>query len=273
MTYQQVIDRLIALGLTTYEAKVFSALTRLGEAGVGEIHAVAEVPRSAVYGILEKLEHRGIVETSTGRPKKFRAMPPKVAVSRIESDLLGAAKDAREGLEELARAPHREASGVRIWVIEGRMRVQEKLAEIANSARSELLVAGAARHILAFSEIWKKARSKRIEVIFATPEPEEISALSKYGEIARQSFEMKLEEAETPKVLFVRADRRTILFASEYEDETRIEDMTAFWTDDPPVVRFMNYLTDALSPPSKATRDDGAPADASLRHSKRSSHG
>lgn len=256
MIHQKVIDRLIALGLTTYEAKVFSALTRLGEAGAGEIHAVAEVPRSAVYDTLEKLERRGIVETSTGRPKKFRAMPPKVAISRIESDLLGAVRDARDGLEELARAPHREDSGVRIWVIKGRMRVQERLGDITNLARSELLVAGAAKHILAFSEIWKKARSKRIKVIFATPEPEQISALSKYGKIARPMFKMKLQEANTPKVLFVRADRRTILFASEYEDETQIEDMTAFWTDDPSVVRFMNYLTDALSPQSKTVSDD-----------------
>ena len=56
MTNQKVIDKLVALGLTIYEAKVFSALTRLGEAGVCDIHAVAEVPRSAVYGTLEKLE-------------------------------------------------------------------------------------------------------------------------------------------------------------------------------------------------------------------------
>lgn len=253
-THQKVIDRLIALGLTTYEAKVFSALTGLGEAGVGEIHAIAEVPRSAIYGTLEKLEGRGIVETSTGRPKKFRAMSPNVAISKIQSKLLGAAKDARDGLEELASVPHKEASEARIWVIRGRMRILERLREIADSARSELLVAGTPEHILAFSEIWKKARSKRMKVMFATPEPGRISALSKYGEIASPGHSLKLHEAGSPKVLFVRFDRKTILFASEYEDETRIEDMMAFWTDDPSVVRFMNYLTDSLTPQGRAAR-------------------
>lgn len=254
MTHHKVIDRLTALGLTSYEAKVFSALTRLGEAGVGGIHAVAEVPRSAIYGTLEKLERRGIVETSTGRPKKFRAMPPKVAISKLESGLLGAAKEARDGLEELASAPHREASEAHIWVLRGRTRVQERLEEIVDAARSELLVAGTADHILAFSGIWKRARSKKIKVVFATAEPGKISALSKYGEIASPSHDIKLNESNPPKVMFVRADRKTILFASEYEEGTQIEDMMAFWTDDSSVVRFMNYLTDSMTPRGRSSR-------------------
>jgi len=256
MIHQKVVDRLIALGLTTYEAKVFSALTRLGEAGVGEIHAVAEVPRSAIYGTLEKLERRGIVETSTGRPKRFRAMSPKVAVSKIESELLEAAKDAKDGLEELASVPHKEALEAHIWVLKGRMRVRERLEEVVGAAKSELLVAGIAEHILAFSEIWRKARSKKVKVMFASMEPERISVLSKYGEIVRQSHDLRLREVKPPKVLFVRVDRKTILFASEYEEGAQTEDMMAFWTDDPSVVRFMNYLTDSMTPRGMSSKRD-----------------
>lgn len=248
MNSQKVVERLIALGLTTYEAKVFSALTRLGEAGVGGIHAVADVPRSAIYGALEKLERRGIVEASTGRPKRFRAVGPKIAVSKIESELLGAAKDARDGLEELASSPHKESSEAHIWILKGRVRIRERLEEIVSSAKSELLVAGTAEHILAFSEIWKRARSRRMKVMFATADPGELSAISKYGDILRPTHNMKLREVNPPKVLFVRADRKTILFASEYEEESRIEDMMAFWTDDQSIVRFLNYLTESMTP-------------------------
>lgn len=251
MTHQNVIDRLVALGLTTYEAKVFSALTRLGEAGVGEIHAVAEVPRSAVYGTLEKLGRRGIIETSTGRPKKFRAMSPKAAVSKLESELVSAVKDAREGLEELARAPHKGASDVRIWAIKGRTRIRKRLEDMTASARSELLVSGTPEHMLCFTDVWRKSRPKRLKLMFVTLEPEKISELSKYGEIVRPNYHVGMDAAEPPKVLFVRADRKVILFASEYKDETQIEDMTAFWTDDDSIVRFLNYLTDSLSPKGK----------------------
>lgn len=254
MTRQNVIDRLVALGLTTYEAKVFSALTGLGEAGVADIHAVAEVPRSAVYGTLEKLERMGIIEASTGRPKKFRALPPKVAISKIESDLLCAVKDAREGLEELASTPHRESSGVHIWLIRGRARVQRRLEEIVGLAKSELLVAGSPEHVLSFSGVWRRARSRKVKILFASPDPKKLSALSKCGEVMQPKYFVNMEDDNQPKILFVRADRRVILFASVYRDETQIEDMTAFWTDDEAIVRFLNYLTDSLSKPPKKAR-------------------
>ncbi len=240
--------------MTSYEARVFSALTRLGEAGVGEIHAVAEVPRSAVYGTLEKLEHRGIIESSTGRPKRFKALPPKVAVSKIESELLGAVKDARDGLEELASAPHKGSSDVRIWVVRGRSSIRQRLEEIVGSARSELTVAGTPRQMLSFADVWRKARSRRVKVTFATPEPEKIPELARYGEIVRPKYHMKMDEPDLPRMLFVRADRKTILFASEYQDRAQADDMTAFWTDDESVVRFMNYLTDSMSPRTKTAK-------------------
>ena len=255
MTNPKVVDELIALGLTTYEAKVFSALTRLGEASVGRIHAVAGVPRSAIYDTLDKLEHRGIVESSTGRPKKFRAMSPKVAISMIESELLGAAKEAREGLESLATIPQKEASEVHIWIIRGRTKVHEKLVAILDSASSELMVAGNPEHILEFSDVWKKARSKRMKVLFGTPEPHKISTLSRYGDIARPSRNLNLVREALPRALFVQADRKTILFARGFDDEGGEEAMVAFWTDDPSLVGFINYLTDSLYQRSKTTRD------------------
>lgn len=257
VTHQKVIDRLVSLGLTTYEARVFSALTRLGEAGVGEIHSVSEVPRSAVYGALEKLERRGVVETSTGRPKRFRALPPKVAVAKIESSLMWAVKDATEGLEELAREPHMDRSDVRIWVLKGGAKVRDKLEEISSSVKSDLFVAGTPDHMMAFSDIWLKAKSRRVKMVFGTMEPEKISELSKYGVILRPKYHVRMPDGDIPKILFVRADRRVILFASEYKDETRVEDITAFWTDDEPLVRFLNYLTDALSSPRKKGKDSG----------------
>lgn len=254
MTRQDVVDRLMALGLTTYEAKVFSALTRLGEAGVADIHAVAEVPRSAVYGTLEKLERMGIIESSTGRPKKFRALPPRVAVSKIESELLGALRDARDGLEELASAPHKGASDARIWVIRGQERIRQRLEGVVGSAKSELTVAGTSAHMLSFVDVWKKAKSRKVLVTFATQEPEMISELSRYGKIIRPKYLMKMNNVDQPKMLFVRADRKTVLFASEYADDAQGEGMTAFWTDDESIVKFMNYLTDSMSPHPKGTK-------------------
>jgi len=243
-----VINHLVTLGMTTYEAKVFSALTRLGDARVGEIHEVAEVPRSAIYETLQRLEHRGLIETSTGRPKKFRAVPPKIAIAKMESELMTAVKDARDGLEELAGSPHRGASDVRIWAVKGRTRIRERIESIMDSVRTELFVAGYPELLLSLDDLWKRAKTKRIKVRFATADPSKIARLKEYGEILRPMFKKNGPKMRLPKVLFVRADKRVILLASEYRDEKQIEDMTAFWTDDESIVGFINYLMGSLSP-------------------------
>ncbi|MBU1159040.1 MAG: hypothetical protein KKE24_06850 [Candidatus Thermoplasmatota archaeon] len=247
LTHQKVIDRLISLGLTTYEAKVFSALTRLGEARVSEIHTVAEVPRSAIYETLDRLEHRGIIETSTGRPRRFRAVSPKIAISKIESEVMNAVKDAREGLEELACTPPQGASDVRIWAIKGKTRMKERIERMIDSTESELLVAGYPDLLVAFEGLWKMAKGKNTKIRFATTDHDKIRALKKYGEILRPKSKMKTSEMNPPKVLFVRSDKKTILVASEYKDEKQIEDMTAFWTDDKSIVGFINYLMEPVT--------------------------
>lgn len=251
MVDDKVVGKLMALGLTAYEARVFSALTRLGEAGVGDIHTVADVPRSAIYGALEKLERRGMVEVSAGRPKKFRPLAPGAAVSRIESEFRDSLTDAREGLEALARKPPREAPDARIWIIKGKSRVRDKIEEIIASTEGELLVAGNPEGLLEFEALWARAKAMKVKVMFSSPDEKKVARLAEYGEILRPRFRMKSPEANTPNVLFVRADRKTILFASEYEDEDHVEEMTAFWTDDGSVVRFMNYLSEPLSPSKK----------------------
>ncbi len=246
MTHQRVIDRLVALGLTTYEAKVFSALTRLGEARVSEIHTVAEVPRSAIYETLDRLEHRGVIESSTGRPKRFRALPPKTAISKIESEVMSAITDAREGLEELARVPPRGASDVRVWVFKGKTRIKERIERMMDSVESEMLVAGYPDLLASFDELWRMAKTKKVKIRFATTDPGRIRASKAYGEALRPRSKRAVPGIHPPKVLFVRSDKKTILLASEYKDENQIEDMTAFWTDDESIVGFINYLMEPL---------------------------
>ncbi len=247
LTHQKVIDKLISLGLTTYEAKVFSALTRLGEARVSDIHVVAEVPRSAIYETLDRLEHRGIIETSTGRPKRFRAVPPKIAISKIESEVLSAVKDAREGLEELACAPPQGTSDVRIWAIKGKGRIKDRMERMIDSTKSEMLVAGYPDLLIDFEALWRMAKEKKIKIRFASPDPQKIKTFKEYGTILKPKAMMKFTEMHPPKVLFVQSDKKIILFASDYREEKQIEDMTAFWTDDQSIVGFINYLMEPLS--------------------------
>lgn len=248
MDQQKVIDRLVELGMTTYEAKVFLALTRLGEASVSQIHGVADVPRSAIYDTIDRLEQRGIVESSTGRPKRFRPLSPKAAINRIESELLDAGKEARSGLESLAGSTQADASGVRIWVIRGKGRIREKITEIVGSAGRDLLIAGDPDILLSMEDIWRTT-SRRVKVSFFTGDPDRIQRLDGIGEILRPPMSADASGMHPLKALFIRADRRTVLFAGEHMDEADSGDPTAFVTDDESFVRFILYVTEPMMPP------------------------
>ena len=246
MNHQRVIDHLGALGMTTYEAKVFLALTRLGEARVSEINAVADVPRPAIYETLSKLEQRGIIEVSTGRPKKFRALPPKVAIKKMESEMQEAADEARCGLEELAGSTHHDPSDVRIWIIKGRSRTMEKISDLVDSTKKDLFVAGYPQMLLDLEDMWRKVKGRKVKIRFFTGEIDKILKLKKYGKLIEPRFDVKNLGDQTSDVLFLRADGKTVLFASEHE-EGKGKDLTAFWTDDENFVRFVNYVTEPMT--------------------------
>lgn len=233
--------------MTTYEAKVFLALTRLGEARVSEINLVTDVPRPAIYETLDKLEQRGVIETSTGRPKKFRALPPKMAIRKMESELKEAADKARRGLEELAGSTHRDQSDVRVWIIRGRCRTMEKISDIINSTKKELLAAGHPKMLLDLEDMWREVKGRKVKIRFFTGEVDKILRLKKYGELTEPRFNVKDLGDHTSDVLFLRADGKTVLFASEHEDEGKGDDLTAFWTDDENFVRFVNYVTEPMT--------------------------
>ncbi|WP_223173920.1 helix-turn-helix domain-containing protein [Haloferax sp. AS1] len=55
MDNSEAIDALIELGLSTYEARVFTALIELGEGTAREVAKTSDVPRSQVYTTAKEL--------------------------------------------------------------------------------------------------------------------------------------------------------------------------------------------------------------------------
>ncbi|MEM5882953.1 MAG: helix-turn-helix domain-containing protein [Candidatus Aenigmatarchaeota archaeon] len=92
------------LGLNEYETRVYSTLLFLGSSKVGKISKISKVPQSKIYGVLEELTQKELVEIFDGRPKEFKAVPPKIALRNLlekkEEDL----KILKNRLEFLIKA-------------------------------------------------------------------------------------------------------------------------------------------------------------------------
>ncbi len=71
------------LGLTEYEAKTLSALFNLREAEAPEISRLAQVPKTRVYDVLDRLTKKSLIIEIHGRPKRYMSIEPEKVFSAL----------------------------------------------------------------------------------------------------------------------------------------------------------------------------------------------
>lgn len=71
------------LGLTTSEAKVYLALTQIGESQIGLISKATGIQRTHLYQVLRSLEKKGLVEKEIDTNSKYKAESPTEALDLL----------------------------------------------------------------------------------------------------------------------------------------------------------------------------------------------
>jgi sugar-specific transcriptional regulator TrmB len=95
-----VLNKVKAIGLNSYEAKIWTALLSRGVSTAGEISDIANVPRSRSYDVLESLEKKGFIITKIGKPIQYIAVPPEEVLDRVKDDIREEAEEKVAVLEE-----------------------------------------------------------------------------------------------------------------------------------------------------------------------------
>jgi sugar-specific transcriptional regulator TrmB len=100
---KEIINELIEIGLTEYEAKVYSTLLQQDLLSASDITKIGDVPRGRIYDIIDKLIEKGFCITVPGIVKKFKAVDPDTAIKNLidqqkkkEMKLLEVAEKLRE---------------------------------------------------------------------------------------------------------------------------------------------------------------------------------
>src|SRR5262249_14950293 len=82
---RHVIDRLVALGFSSQEARVYLALLQQPSATRYEVAKSAGLQRANVSQVLSALTDRGVIErVSADSPARFVALPPADVLGRIK---------------------------------------------------------------------------------------------------------------------------------------------------------------------------------------------
>lgn len=79
----RIVEGLVGLGLSGYEARAYVALFRRGPETAEGIATAAEVPKGRIYDVLNTLSERPLVRSDDGRPKTYSAVGSTRAVDRL----------------------------------------------------------------------------------------------------------------------------------------------------------------------------------------------
>ncbi len=188
----ELIDHLMRLGLSEYEARAYVATVILGEGTVKEISVESGVPRSRAYDVMERLAERGFVQVGNSNPICYRANEPLVASNHLMEEIRRANDEIVRELSELGRRAEKAQNP--IWTLMGEWAIDHKITELLSSAKSSIvLICFSNSHLLRYAKLLKE-RSMDIEVTVAPSHAPESFA----GQLGRTKV-MRLKES-TPHI-------------------------------------------------------------------------
>jgi len=141
-------DRLVELGLTSYEAKAYLALMRRGSTVSADVARLAGIPRQRIYDVLASLGHKGLASQRPGSPTKYAGVAPEFAIERLllirREELDALERSSREMIESLGAA-FAEGQKERdpmdyIEVLRDRAAINERFGELQEGIEREILV-------------------------------------------------------------------------------------------------------------------------------------
>lgn len=96
-------ERLIAVGLSRYEACSYLALLGHDDSTAVEVADRAGVPRQRIYDVLLSLRDKGLISIRDGRPARHSARPPSVAFPAMFEARMRAQQQDNERMSGLIR--------------------------------------------------------------------------------------------------------------------------------------------------------------------------
>ncbi len=244
----KLIKELMSFGLTGNEAKVYLALVQLKKASARAIAKLSSIPRQEIYRVLPQLEKLSMVEVVVDKPTKFLAIDPgKVLSELIEHQQEILSKQISElnrkkiTLEnELKKVKGRSAGlarpePVRFALISGQRLISEKIHEMLQKAKSEVLWMAPKLEIRRAviydrDEMLRKCVRRNVKVRILTEIDEkninEVNKLSRFCDVKHTAGVTSLTTIVDTRELIIGSAVHAV------EDLTSGELMHELWTND-----------------------------------------
>lgn len=170
----QLISNLERLGLTENEAKVYVGVVSLREATAREVHELTNVPRAKIYEVFKVLAKKGYLEVRQGSPTYFRAVDPKQVIGKIKDEFINCAIETLDQLNELSYEIPKTSP---VWCIQSEWGIKNRIREILNGVKEELIVFSSSPDFLQEFEADLKKLEKTCRLTFIVNDPDRFKSL------------------------------------------------------------------------------------------------
>lgn len=246
-----VVEILGQLGLTEYEAKTLSTLFKLRETEAPEISRLAQVPKTRVYDVLERLTKKGLVIEIYGRPKKYRVLEPEA----VFEELMKGKKQELSDLEEKSRKARAllvsskdseiEENGEKVMKVKEKTDFLRILAQEIDSAKSEVVAfsrledQNSALSSPFLKDSFKNALQRKVKVRMLSKAPKaiahEIKSMAKHG--------LDFKEHDHGMNAYLIDGKKVILALSDFSKE-KPEYHFTIWNSHKPMANAMQKYFD-----------------------------
>jgi len=212
MAETDLVAALVELGFSLNESRAYRALLQESPSTGYEVGVRAQIPRSAVYGVLRRLVSVGAARAIAGTPERFAPAPAQELLLLLRKRFdtqVGALEDAVQKID--ATPPVPDAFSVR-----GYRRILEEAERLVRDAESRLVISGWPREVEHLSAEIKRAHKRKVYTVLFSH-----AALPKLpGEIFSYGLDEKaLESFWKHRLIVVADDTRTLIASVEMNDK------------------------------------------------------
>lgn len=211
MAEPDVVPALVALGFSLNESRAYAALLQESPATGYEVGVRAQIPRSAVYGVLRRLVKAGAARSIAGTPERFAPAPAEDLLVLLRKRFDASVEQLEEAIRRLdVTPPTPDAFSVR-----GYQRIIEEAERLVRGAQQRVVISGWPREIEQLAGELKRAAKRKVYIVIFSHA--ELPPLP--GEIFSYGLEEKaLEEFWKHRLVVVADDKRSLIGATEATD-------------------------------------------------------
>lgn len=234
---EKMLSALKKLGLTLYGAKTYIVITKFGPIDATKIAEEANIQRTKIYDVLNRLEEEGWINVEQGRPKLFTARDPSGIIDERKLDLISEVDTVSSELSMMYDQQIKKEMP-NVWLIHGKGNITAKSLEMVSKARKSVMMIGDlyfTREIEALKSIIIKAKKNQISFRIITGD----SVKTSEGEINLiKSFEdvqpeMIISPKPPMKYIIVDEKELMIIFPKINENILDLDKVVALWIPSP----------------------------------------